>query len=188
MPCPSQTSGFNVPNYVSWGVLFKSLKLEQKLLVDNDSVLGSGLAPCEADNVKRSYLFMSMIFTLRRFNSTVHALKGLGHVAHMGESRNAYRVLVGRLEGKRPLGRPRRRWEDSIKMDLREVGYDDRDWINLAKDRDRWRAYVGGNEPSGSLKAICKIEDAMMLAYYRGVMMERVHWCGVQRAYSESQR
>ncbi|KAJ4434726.1 hypothetical protein ANN_23294 [Periplaneta americana] len=60
----------------------------------------------------------------------------------MGESRNAYRVLVGRPEGKRPLGRPRRRWEDNIKMDLREVGYDDRDWINLAQDRDRWRAYV----------------------------------------------
>ncbi|KAJ4426265.1 hypothetical protein ANN_27077 [Periplaneta americana] len=60
----------------------------------------------------------------------------------MGESRNAYRLLVGRSEGKRPLGRPRRRWEDNIKMDLREVGYDDRDWINLAQDRDQWRAYV----------------------------------------------
>ncbi|KAJ4431549.1 hypothetical protein ANN_20148 [Periplaneta americana] len=65
-------------------------------------------------------------------------LRWAGHVARMGESRNAYRVLVGR----RPLGRPRRRWEDNIKMDLREVGYDDRDWINLAQDRDRWRAYV----------------------------------------------
>ncbi|KAJ4439562.1 hypothetical protein ANN_07689 [Periplaneta americana] len=60
----------------------------------------------------------------------------------MGESRNAYSVLVGRPEGKRPLGRPRRRWEDDIKIDLREVGYDDRDWINLAQDRDQWRAYV----------------------------------------------
>ncbi|KAJ4440087.1 hypothetical protein ANN_08220 [Periplaneta americana] len=69
-------------------------------------------------------------------------LRWAGHVASMGESRNAYSVLVGRPEGKRPLGRPRRRWEDNIKMDLREVGYDDRDWINLAQDRDRWRAYV----------------------------------------------
>ncbi|KAJ4430052.1 hypothetical protein ANN_22260 [Periplaneta americana] len=69
-------------------------------------------------------------------------LRWAGHVARMGESRNAYRVLVGRPEGKRPLGRPRRRWEDNIKMDLREVGYDDRDWIDLAQDRDRWRAYV----------------------------------------------
>ncbi|KAJ4448446.1 hypothetical protein ANN_10462 [Periplaneta americana] len=59
-------------------------------------------------------------------------LRWAGHVARMGESRNAYRVLVGRPEGKRPLGRPRRRWEDNIKMDLWEVGYDDRDWINLA--------------------------------------------------------
>ncbi|KAJ4425785.1 hypothetical protein ANN_27410 [Periplaneta americana] len=65
-----------------------------------------------------------------------------GHVARMGESRNVYRVLVGRPAGKRPLGRPRRRWEDNIKMDLREVGYDGRDWINLAQDRDQWRAYV----------------------------------------------
>ncbi|KAJ4444170.1 hypothetical protein ANN_05960 [Periplaneta americana] len=69
-------------------------------------------------------------------------LKWAGYVARMGESRNAYRVLVGRPEGKRPLGRPRRRWEDNIKMDLREMGYDDRDWINLAQDRDLWRAYV----------------------------------------------
>ncbi|KAJ4448703.1 hypothetical protein ANN_00093 [Periplaneta americana] len=69
-------------------------------------------------------------------------LRWAGHVARMGESRNAYRVLVGRPEGKRPLGRPRHRWEDNIKMDLKEVGYDDRDWINLAQDRDRWRAYV----------------------------------------------
>ncbi|KAJ4439489.1 hypothetical protein ANN_07613 [Periplaneta americana] len=69
-------------------------------------------------------------------------LRWTGHVARMGESRNAYRVLVGRPEGKRPLGRPRRRWEDNIKMDLREVGYDGRDWINLAQDRDQWRAYV----------------------------------------------
>ncbi|KAJ4449139.1 hypothetical protein ANN_00534 [Periplaneta americana] len=69
-------------------------------------------------------------------------LRWAGHVARMGESRNAYRVLVGRPEGKRPLGRPRRRWEDNIIMDLREVGYDGRDWINLAQDRDQWRAYV----------------------------------------------
>ncbi|KAJ4439424.1 hypothetical protein ANN_07548 [Periplaneta americana] len=63
-------------------------------------------------------------------------LRWAGHVARMGESRNAYRMLVGRPEGKRPLGRPRRRWKDNIKMDLREVGYDDREWINLAQDRD----------------------------------------------------
>ncbi|KAJ4443374.1 hypothetical protein ANN_05042 [Periplaneta americana] len=65
-----------------------------------------------------------------------------GHVARNDESRNAYRVLVGRPEGNRPLGRSRRRWEDNIKMDLREVEYDGRDWINVAQDRDQWRAYV----------------------------------------------
>ncbi|KAJ4450438.1 hypothetical protein ANN_01862 [Periplaneta americana] len=69
-------------------------------------------------------------------------LRWAGHVARMGESRNVYSVLVGRPAGKRPLGRPRRRWEDNIKMDLREMGYDDRDWINLVQDRDQWRAYV----------------------------------------------
>ncbi|KAJ4447609.1 hypothetical protein ANN_09616 [Periplaneta americana] len=69
-------------------------------------------------------------------------LRWAEHVARVGEFRNAYRVLDGRPERKRPLGRQRRRWEDNIKMDLREVVYDDRDWINLAQDRVRWRAYV----------------------------------------------
>jgi hypothetical protein len=58
----------------------------------------------------------------------------------MGEVRGAYNILVGRLEGRRPLGRPRLRWEDNIKMDLREIGFVDMDWIHLAQDRDRWRA------------------------------------------------
>ncbi|KAJ4446278.1 hypothetical protein ANN_12973 [Periplaneta americana] len=75
-------------------------------------------------------------------NQQFYLLFSKRHVARMGESRNAYRVLVGKPEGKRPLGRPRRRWEDNIKMDLREVGYDDREWINLAQARDQWRAYV----------------------------------------------
>jgi hypothetical protein len=60
----------------------------------------------------------------------------------MGERRNAYRILVGNPEGRRPLGRPRRRLVDNIKMDLREVGWDGRDWIDLAQDRDQWRALV----------------------------------------------
>jgi hypothetical protein len=64
------------------------------------------------------------------------------HVARMGEKRNAYRLLVGKSEGKRPLGRPRRRWLDSIRMDLVEVGWGDVDWIGLAQDRGRWRALV----------------------------------------------
>jgi hypothetical protein len=60
----------------------------------------------------------------------------------MGEVRGAYNILVGRSEGRRPLERPRRRWEDNIKMDLREIGFGDVDWIDLAQDRDRWRALV----------------------------------------------
>jgi hypothetical protein len=63
-----------------------------------------------------------------------------GHVAHMGEKRNAYRLLVGMPEGKRPLGRPRRRWVDNIRMDLREVGWGDVDCIGVAQDGNRWRA------------------------------------------------
>jgi hypothetical protein len=60
----------------------------------------------------------------------------------MGEVRVVYNILVGRPEGRRPLGRPRQRWEDNIKMDLREIGFWDVNWINLAQDRDRWRALV----------------------------------------------
>jgi hypothetical protein len=60
----------------------------------------------------------------------------------MGEVRGAYNILVGRPEGRRPLGRPRHRREDSIKMDLREIGFGDVDWIDLALDRDRWQALV----------------------------------------------
>jgi hypothetical protein len=67
-------------------------------------------------------------------------MKLAGHVAWMGEGRGVYRVLVGKPEGKRPLGRPK--WEDNIKMDLQEVGCGGMDWIELAQDRGRWRALV----------------------------------------------
>jgi hypothetical protein len=60
----------------------------------------------------------------------------------MGTKMNACRILVGNPQGKRPLGRPRRRWVENIKMDLREIGCDDMDWIDLAQDRDQWRALV----------------------------------------------
>jgi hypothetical protein len=65
-----------------------------------------------------------------------------GHVVRMGEERGVYRVLVGKPEGKRPLERPRRRWEDNIKMDFREIGIDGENWIQLAQDRIQWRACV----------------------------------------------
>jgi hypothetical protein len=82
--------------------------------------------------ISHSYLQITIIILLRR----------AGHVPRMGEKRNAYRVLVGKPGGKRPLGRPRRRWVDNIRMDLRVVGCGDVDWIGLAQDRNRWRALV----------------------------------------------
>jgi hypothetical protein len=73
-------------------------------------------------------------------------MRWAGHVARMGKGRGVYRVLVGRLEGKRPLGRPRRRWEYNIKMDLREIGIDGTNWIQLAQD-----FCEDADEPSGSI-------------------------------------
>jgi hypothetical protein len=69
-------------------------------------------------------------------------MRWAGPVACMGEGRGVHRVLVGKPEGKRQLGRPRRRWESNIKMSLQEVGYEVMDWIELAQDRDRWRTSV----------------------------------------------
>jgi hypothetical protein len=69
-------------------------------------------------------------------------MRWVGNVASMGEGRSVYRILVGKPEGKRPLERPRRRWEDGIKIDLREIGWGCVEWIHLAQDRDRWRAVV----------------------------------------------
>jgi len=70
-------------------------------------------------------------------------MRWAGHVARMGEVRGVHKVLVRKPEGIRSLGRPRRRWEDNIKMDLQEVGGDRGDWMELIRDRDRWRALVG---------------------------------------------
>jgi len=69
-------------------------------------------------------------------------MRWAGHVVSMGEERGVYRVLVGKQEGRRPLGRPRRRWVDNIRLDLQEVGCGYMDWIGLAQDRDRWRTLV----------------------------------------------
>jgi len=69
-------------------------------------------------------------------------MRWAGNVGRMGERRGLYRVSVGKPEGKRPLGRLRRRWEENNKMDLQEEGCGDMDWIELARDRDRWRALV----------------------------------------------
>jgi hypothetical protein len=77
---------------------------------------------------------------VRQVNS--RRMRLAGHVARMGEKRKVYKVLLGKPEEKRPLGRPRRRWEDGIRMDLREICLGGVDWIRLDQDRDRWRAVV----------------------------------------------
>jgi hypothetical protein len=77
---------------------------------------------------------------IRQFKS--RRMRWAGHVARMGEERKVYKVLVGKPEGKRPLGRPRRRWEHGIRMDLRETGWLSARWIKLTQNRDRWRALV----------------------------------------------
>jgi hypothetical protein len=69
-------------------------------------------------------------------------MRWAGHVARMGKMRGTYNILVGRPEGRRPLGRPRRRLEDNIKMNLWQTGFGDVDWIHMAQDMDRWRALV----------------------------------------------
>jgi hypothetical protein len=69
-------------------------------------------------------------------------MRWAGHVARMGEERKVYKVLVGKPEGKRPLGKPRRRWEDGVRIDLGEIGLGGVDWIRLAQDRDQWRVVV----------------------------------------------
>jgi hypothetical protein len=69
-------------------------------------------------------------------------MRWVGHVACTGEVRGANNILVGRPEGRKPLGRPRRRWEDNVKIDPREIGFGDVDWIHWAQDRDRYQALV----------------------------------------------
>jgi hypothetical protein len=90
-------------------------------------------------NEELNYLYCSL--TIVRVIKS-RRMRWTGQEARVWEGRGVYRVLVGKPEGKRPLGRPRCRWEDNIKMDLKKVGCGGMDWIELAQDRDRWRAFV----------------------------------------------
>jgi hypothetical protein len=93
----------------------------------------------------------------------------------MGEKRNVYRLLVGKPEGKRPLGRPRCRWIDNIKMDLLQIGVNVADWIGLAQDRYRWRALVNSvNEPSGSIKCWELLSGCTSCGLSSGTQLHRV--------------
>jgi hypothetical protein len=102
--------------------------------------------------------FIACIFSLNIVRAIkLRRMRGAIHVARMGEGRSVYRILVCRPEGKRPLGRPRRRWEDNIKMDLREIGIDGANWIRLDQDRVQWRAFV---------KTVINLRDSIKKAGY----------------------
>ena len=129
----------------SWSL---TLREERGLRVFENGVLRR-IFGCKRDEVtgERRKLHNEKLKGLYSSPNIVRVIKSrrmrlAGHVARMREGRGVYRVLVGRPEGKRPLGRPRRRWEDNIRMELQEVGLGYEDWIGLAQDRDRWRALV----------------------------------------------
>jgi hypothetical protein len=118
------------------------LKTKTEILLTRSSAFSEKLIPLQ-EHVSLScsvQLNLVVHYASRVVNS--RRMRWAGHVARMVEERGVHRVLVGKPEGKRPLGRPRRRWEDNIQMDLQEVGCKGMDWIGLAQDRDRWRALV----------------------------------------------
>jgi hypothetical protein len=120
-----------------------TLRVENKLRVFGNRVLRRVFGP-KRDEVTREWrkLHNEELRDLYYSPSIIRVIKSrkiswAGHVARMGEKRNAYRLLVGKPEGQRPLGRPRHRWVDNIRMDLGEVEWADVDWIGLAQDRNR---------------------------------------------------
>jgi hypothetical protein len=120
---------------------------EQRLRVFENSVLRNIFGPKREEDGSWRKLHNDELHTLYSSPNIVRVIKSrrmrwTGHVTRMGERRGVYRVFVGRSEGKIPLGRPGRRWEDNIKMDLREIGLDVANWTQLAQDRVQWRACV----------------------------------------------
>jgi hypothetical protein len=125
-----------------------TLREEHRLRVFENRVLRRIFGP-KRDKVTGGWrkLHNEELYGLYSLPSIVRVIKArrmrwAGYVARMGEVRGAYNILVGRPEGRRPLGRPKCRWEDNIKMDLREIGFGDVDWIHLAQDRNKWWALV----------------------------------------------
>jgi hypothetical protein len=123
------------------------LREEHKLRISANRVLRRIFGPKREEDGSWRKLHNNELHSLYSSPNIVRVIKSrrmrwAGHVASMGEGRDVYRVLVGRPEGKRPLGRPRCRWEDNIKMDLREIGIDGANWIWLVQDTVQWRACV----------------------------------------------
>jgi hypothetical protein len=117
-----------------------TLREEYRLRVFENSVLRRIFGPKRKEDGSWRKLRNDELHSLYSSLDIVRVIKSrrmrwVGHVAHVGEGRGAYRVLVGRPKGKRPLGRPRHRWEDNIKLDLRETGIDGANWIQLVEDR-----------------------------------------------------
>jgi hypothetical protein len=116
--------------------VFENRVLRRMFGLRRDKVTGEWLTL----HNEEPYGFYSSPNIIRMIKS--RRMRWAGHVARMGEMRDVNRVLVGKPEGKRPLGRPRHRWEDNIKMNLQEVGMGEMNWIDLAQVRDKWRALV----------------------------------------------
>jgi hypothetical protein len=124
-----------------------TLRKEHRLRVFENRVLRRIFGPKREEDSSWRKLHNDELYDLYSSPNIVRVIKSrkmrwAGHVARMGEGRGVHRVLVGRPEGKRPLGRPRRRWEDNITMDLREIWIDGVNWIQLGQDRVQWRAFV----------------------------------------------
>jgi hypothetical protein len=125
-----------------------TLREENRLRVFENRVLRRIFGP-RRDEVTGEWrkLHNEELHSLYSFPDIVRQVKSMrmrwaGHVARMGEERKVYKVLVGKSDGKRLLGRPRSRWEDGVRMNLRDIGLGDVDWILLSQDRGRWRAVV----------------------------------------------
>jgi hypothetical protein len=121
--------------YLQWGVV-KNRVLRRIFGPKWDEVTGEW-RKLHNEELRNLYSSSSIIRMMKS-----RKMRWAGHVARMEEKRNAYRLLVGKPEGKRPLGRPRRRWLDNVRMDIGQVGWGDVEWIGLAQDRNRWRVLV----------------------------------------------
>ena len=124
-----------------------TLREESRLRIFENRILRRVFRPKRDDNGEWRMLHNEELHSLYRSANIVRVIKSrrlrwAGHVARMEEGRCAFKILTGKSTGKRPLGRPRRRWEDNIRMDLEEIGINADNWVDSAQDRNYWRALV----------------------------------------------